>query len=132
MSRHCRFHQFRTLDRDCQVADWKYGFPVPHKNICGKKGYDDDEGTPQPDQVTPPSSGGSEDADDAEIDTGIPAPEPSFKRSPALLHQISFHTEPDSFVDYVVSHYFLLPFLSFKREAHSLSSHIPKMIMGSP
>ncbi|KAK0188438.1 hypothetical protein F5146DRAFT_1122637 [Armillaria mellea] len=91
----------RYCSRDCQVADWKCGFPVPHKNICGKKGYDDDEGTPQPDQVTPPSSGESEDADDTEIDTGIPAPEPSFKRSPALLHQISFHTEPDSFVDYV-------------------------------
>ncbi|KAK0215001.1 hypothetical protein IW262DRAFT_256649 [Armillaria fumosa] len=91
----------RYCSRDCQLADWKYGFPVPHKNICGKKGYDDNEGTSQPDQITPPSSGGSEDADDAEIDTGIPAPEPSFKRSPALLHQISFHTGPDSFVDYV-------------------------------
>ncbi|KAK0489382.1 hypothetical protein IW261DRAFT_1589481 [Armillaria novae-zelandiae] len=90
-----------TFDRDCQVANWKCGFPVPHKNICGKKGYDDNEGTPQLDQFTPPSSGGSEDADDAEIDTGIPAPEPSFKRSPVLLHQISFHTEPNSFVDHV-------------------------------
>ncbi|KAK0202383.1 hypothetical protein DFS33DRAFT_1275496 [Desarmillaria ectypa] len=42
--RYCsRFYWFKTVDRDCQVADRKCGFPVPHKNICGKKGYDDDE-----------------------------------------------------------------------------------------
>ncbi|KAG7444019.1 uncharacterized protein BT62DRAFT_921639 [Guyanagaster necrorhizus] len=85
--------------RDCQIADWKSGFPVPHKDICGKKGCDADEGTPQSDQVA--ISGGLGDADGAERDTGIPAPDPAFKQPPALLHQISLHTEPDSFVGYV-------------------------------
>lgn len=55
--------------RECQRADWK-----EHRQICGKV-IDPEIGVPKPAQI-----------DDDEL---IPPPIPSFRRSPALLHQIS-------------------------------------------
>lgn len=69
------------LNRECQRADWK-----SHRQICGK--IIDPEFVLVPDKI-----------DDDEL---IPVPIPSFCRSPALLHQITYlRTLPEA--DYTVS-----------------------------
>jgi hypothetical protein len=68
---------------ECQVKDWKEGKPVPHKEVCG---------TAVPELPKPV----------VDPDKRIPIPDPSFKRSPALLRQIAFLRRPP-FSDYVVS-----------------------------
>ncbi|KAK0493290.1 hypothetical protein EDD18DRAFT_415803 [Armillaria luteobubalina] len=80
----------KTVDRvvrycsvECQRKDWKHGFPRPHKAICGKVAFDEEK----------PYKGILE-TTDTELESGIPPPDPSFKRSPELLHQISFITKP--------------------------------------
>ncbi|KAK0455236.1 uncharacterized protein EV420DRAFT_589522 [Desarmillaria tabescens] len=67
----------------CQRADWKEGFPRPHKAICGKVVLEAEKA----DESIP------ETKDTTELESGIPPPDPSFKRSPDLLHQISFITK---------------------------------------
>ena len=71
-----------VLNRECQRADWK-----SHRQICGKV-IDPESGVPVPLKV-----------DEDEL---IPFPIPSFCRSPALLHQITYlRTLPEA--DYTVS-----------------------------
>ncbi|KAK0210102.1 hypothetical protein DFS33DRAFT_1251351 [Desarmillaria ectypa] len=79
----------RYCSEECQKKDWKQGFPRPHKAICGKDVLDEEK----PDE----SISGTK---DTELESGIPPPDLSFKRSPDLLHQISFITKPTS-CDYV-------------------------------
>jgi len=70
-------------DRDCQVKDWKKGTP-PHKTICGK-----------------PTSGISATQPLPPVSGSIPPKARTFRRSPALLRQISL-LEKSSKVDYVL------------------------------
>ena len=81
--------------RECQVKDWRSGYPVPHKKICGTTVED----TPAVDnkQCQSQAPRFREDL--------IPPPSPGFKRSPWLLKQIERVQEPP-YVDYVVSHSF--------------------------
>lgn len=79
--------------RECQVKDWKLGNP-PHKSVCGKspKEVIDAASIPSPDPsqsaTTPDSS-------------SIEPPDPSYRRSPALLHLISM-LEENPALDYVL------------------------------
>lgn len=78
---------------DCQLKSWTDGFPVPHKQLCGKKFVDDSEPVPTiPKMIT-------------NIEDRIPPAAASFKRPPALLYQLSLLNEPPHF-DYVVSNKF--------------------------
>ncbi|KDR68267.1 hypothetical protein GALMADRAFT_146498 [Galerina marginata CBS 339.88] len=70
---------------ECQKHDWKHGNPRPHKNICGRPESE------IPDEVKAPSN---------ENNKRIPLPVPGFKRSPALLHQISLQMKAEPPVDY--------------------------------
>ncbi|KAK0455202.1 uncharacterized protein EV420DRAFT_1765639 [Desarmillaria tabescens] len=79
----------RYCSVECQKKDWKQGFPRPHKAICGKDVFEEDK----TDESIPETK-------DTESETGIPPPDPLFKRSPDLLHQISFITKPTP-CDYV-------------------------------
>lgn len=76
---------------ECQKADWKHGTPVPHKILCGKEwSYQhtlEYVARKKPDQVASAP--------------WIPAAEEGFKRSPALLHQITFLKDTPN-VDYVL------------------------------
>lgn len=77
---------------ECQIQDWKNGLPQPHKLFCGKPLEEQDE-----------KEDASEDAGSGALDdAGIPQADPSYKRSPALLHQISLLTENPQ-MDYVVN-----------------------------
>ncbi|KAF7978198.1 hypothetical protein HWV62_1416 [Athelia sp. TMB] len=58
----------RYCSRECQVADWKTGTP-PHKTVCGQ-------------------SATLREADPTSDDRWAAAPEPGFRRPPALLHQM--------------------------------------------
>ncbi|KAI0701033.1 hypothetical protein BC835DRAFT_1324575 [Cytidiella melzeri] len=73
--------------RECQVENWKNGVPIPHRVICGKALEAGSEPQPQARGST------------SNPDARIPEPEPSFRRSPHLLHQISFLSQPP-YVDY--------------------------------
>ncbi|KAK0473956.1 hypothetical protein IW261DRAFT_1569324 [Armillaria novae-zelandiae] len=74
----------RYCSVECQKKDWKHGFPRPHKAICGKVTFDEEKASEGiPDSET----------ENTELESGIPPPDPSFKRSPDLLHQISFITK---------------------------------------
>ncbi|KAG7453169.1 uncharacterized protein BT62DRAFT_990096 [Guyanagaster necrorhizus] len=73
----------RYCSVECQKKDWKHGFPRPHKAICGKDVIDEEK-----------PNGSIPETKDTELESGIPPPDPSFKRSPDLLHQISFITKP--------------------------------------
>ncbi|KAK0455235.1 uncharacterized protein EV420DRAFT_589446 [Desarmillaria tabescens] len=79
----------RYCSVECQKKDWKQGFPRPHKAICGKDVFEEDK----TDESIPETK-------DTESETGIPPSDPCFKRSPDLLHQISFITKPTP-CDYV-------------------------------
>ncbi|KAK0441304.1 hypothetical protein EV421DRAFT_2036342 [Armillaria borealis] len=81
----------RYCSVECQKTDWKHGFPRPHKAICGKVTFDEEK----PSEGIPDSE-----TEVTELESGIPPPDPSFKRSPDLLHQISFITKPTP-CDYV-------------------------------
>lgn len=61
---------------------------MPHRAICGKDKID------TPVEAKPRTMG---------HDKGIPLPDPGFKRSAALLHQISLLKRGDVSPDYVVS-----------------------------
>jgi len=77
----------RYCSRECQVDDWKKGSTshCAHKLICGK----------------PLSDYSSLDVLlTAEVIVKVPLPDRGFKRSPALLHLISFLERPDT-IDYV-------------------------------
>lgn len=78
---------------ECQTKSWKHGIPIPHKTVCGK--LIEDNVRVAADQSPVP------DVDDPANNARIPPADPSFKRSPALLHQISFLTQPP-YVDYTV------------------------------
>ncbi|THG94642.1 hypothetical protein EW026_g6866 [Hermanssonia centrifuga] len=77
--------------RQCQLDDWKNGVPVPHKQICGKLMNEDST----VDSVL--------NSDEVEV-SWLPKADASYKRSPALLHQISLLRQGDG-LDYV----FVLP-----------------------
>jgi hypothetical protein len=68
---------------DCQVNDWKKGNP-PHKTICGVPTSSIPTTQPLPPVSSP-----------------VTSKAPTFRRSPALLHQISL-LEENSQVDYVL------------------------------
>ena len=74
--------------RECQIKDWKEGLPRPHKSICGKPLLENQLSDPP----TSPQQDGSL----------LPRADPNFKRSPALLKQVSLLDENPK-VDYVVS-----------------------------
>ena len=77
--------------RECQKEDWKSGIPRPHKAICGKAIGNDPESLTNTSPESP-----------SIFSLMIPKPDPNFRRSPALLHQINKLKEhPD--VDYTVS-----------------------------
>ncbi|KAJ7741763.1 hypothetical protein DFH07DRAFT_1063887 [Mycena maculata] len=76
--------------KKCQTADWKTGKP-PHKTICGKKGAIA-ESFLAPKSAVPAAE---------EEDDGFPPPNPGYKRSPALLHQLKLLKENPQ-VDYVL------------------------------
>ncbi len=77
--------------RKCQTEDWKNGIPRPHRVVCGKTSLEDESEAAAPTKLT-----------DAIQEDCIPQPDPGFKRSPALLHQLSFLQQPP-YVDYTVS-----------------------------
>ncbi|KAK0227718.1 hypothetical protein IW262DRAFT_1346928 [Armillaria fumosa] len=81
----------RYCSVECQRKDWKHGFPRPHKAVCGKVTFDEEK---------PNEAISDSETENTEIESGIPPPDPSFKRSPDLLHQISFITKPTP-CDYV-------------------------------
>lgn len=62
--------------RECQKDDWKNGKPKPHKMICGKPLSED-------------GLSGPPDSQNKDCATWVPKADPSFKRPPALLHQIN-------------------------------------------
>ncbi|KAJ7441093.1 hypothetical protein FB451DRAFT_1058310 [Mycena latifolia] len=76
--------------KKCQATDWKTGNP-PHKTICGKAGA-------IAEALLAPKA--PESAADAE-DDDFPPPEPGYKRSPALLHQLKLLKENPQ-MDYVL------------------------------
>jgi hypothetical protein len=78
------------LVSDCQVNDWKNGNP-PHKTICGKVTSD----TPLPIPPAPLATTTSR--------SSIPPPVGGYRRSIALVHQISL-LERNPTIDY-----FLIP-----------------------
>ncbi|KAL1729144.1 hypothetical protein EV714DRAFT_273929 [Schizophyllum commune] len=77
--------------KECQVKDWRSGYPVPHKKICGITVED----TPAVDneQCQSQAPRFREDL--------IPPPSSGIKRSPWLLKQIERVQEPP-YVDYVL------------------------------
>lgn len=80
--------------RECQTEDWKKGRPTPHKIFCGKlKNKLSEAASPSPQ----PGTGISEFARAA-----VPDPDPSYKRSPALVYQASLLQQP-YYEDYFVS-----------------------------
>jgi hypothetical protein len=82
------------LHRECQQADWKKGRNGrTHKQICGKPlkeslGVNGDSISDETGDEDPPFP-------------DIPPPAPGFRRSAALLHQITFLVQPP-YVNYVV------------------------------
>ena len=88
------YHPTDALCRECQRADWKRGRNGrTHKQICGKAL-----------QESLRTEGGatSDETGDEEVSVvDIPSPAPGFRRSAALLHQITFLVQPP-YVNYVV------------------------------
>jgi hypothetical protein len=83
------------FSRECQVQDWKNGIPRPHKLLCGKRSDNIDmhnaSTVPQRELTL----------EEKIARKCIPDPDLKFKRSPELLHQISFLRQPP-YVDYTV------------------------------
>ncbi|KIP03873.1 hypothetical protein PHLGIDRAFT_218055 [Phlebiopsis gigantea 11061_1 CR5-6] len=77
--------------KECQTKDWREGIPRPHKVICGKQLSGD-----EPEHAPPPVPEMS-----VESELLVPPADPGFKRSPALMNQVSRLTE-NSNVDYVI------------------------------
>ena len=75
----------------CQAYDWKSGFPHPHRLVCGKPLTEDTM------DIVDVESEVARVAEEAALSAaGIPPPDPSYTRSPALLHQLrllTFHPE---------------------------------------
>lgn len=94
MSSQSPFHSswLNVLDlSQCQIESWKQGRPTPHREICGKTANVTSEAITAPHASTP----------SGESSARIPDPDPTFERSPALEHQISFLRQPP-YVDYTV------------------------------
>jgi hypothetical protein len=110
--------RFTYTCRECQVADWKAGFPSPHKLICGQDldGIREAAATvTQPAAKKPPKEDGDP----------FPDPLPSFKRPPALLHQISLLRD-SSHVDYVVCFILIPLFLTQRNNCPKLCNPYPQ------
>lgn len=89
-ARHSDCEAERDARRECQTPDWKRGTPVPHKTLCGKDWSFDfmlqHAASKRPVETSAP---------------WLPAAQLGFKRSPALLYQLSMLKDtPDD--DYVV------------------------------
>ncbi|EKM56199.1 uncharacterized protein PHACADRAFT_184876 [Phanerochaete carnosa HHB-10118-sp] len=74
--------------KECQTKDWKFGTLRPHKLVCGKPLTVDTISEASPTEA-------------AKTASWILDPDPSFTRSPALLHQISLLSDHPR-ADYVV------------------------------
>lgn len=72
--------------KECQRENWKKGIPRPHKLICGRPLMEENQQTSQKGR---------------DFDDKIPEPDPSFKRTPALLHQIKL-LKTEANPDYVL------------------------------
>ncbi|KAJ3553055.1 hypothetical protein NM688_g3822 [Phlebia brevispora] len=88
--------QVLYCSRDCQVQDWKNGIPRPHRDICGKTSL---AGAAA--ESSSASASHTLRAEDQLAAGCVPEPDPKFKRSPALLHQLSFLQQPP-YVDYTI------------------------------
>lgn len=71
---------------ECQKHDWRHGSPRPHRDICGNKDLKE-----APKATLQQAN-----------DERFPQPENGFRRSPALLHQISLLKRLQGNPDYVV------------------------------
>ncbi|KAF7794717.1 hypothetical protein EIP86_005855 [Pleurotus ostreatoroseus] len=100
----CKPHLMHV--RECQIQDWKTGKPYPHKQVCGRLINEDvDEALKE--------AATKLDDQDVEDDGQIPPADPSFKRSAALLHQISLLKKHPQ-IDYMVRIAYTLSVISLR------------------
>ena len=91
--------------RKCQVYDWKYGIPRPHKQICGRPLdanalRQESAGTSTKFTLSDFQSLPKDEK--ALTQLLFPPPRPGYRRSPALVYQLGMLKENRD-VDYMVS-----------------------------
>ncbi|KIY49994.1 hypothetical protein FISHEDRAFT_72052 [Fistulina hepatica ATCC 64428] len=115
--------------RDCQRRDWKTGFPVAHKKICGRPDTDMITETLRQERVYPLSDTNSSPSAFKNVNTLsadlwfplITSPDPGFQRSPHLLFQISLLNGQEPDLD-ICDYFFIdakdfVQFLALRRRA---------------